>query len=58
MNEIEEKNDYENTDQTPNWTNFACPSCVVYYGIQFLISGIKKKRKNRRSTIMSSNNVN
>jgi hypothetical protein len=58
MNEIEENNDYENIDQTPNWTNLACPSCAIYYGVQLLIRSIKKKRKNRRSTVMPNNNAN
>ena len=53
MNEIEENNDYENIDQTPNWTNLACPSCAIYYGVQLLI-----RRKNRRSTVMPNNNAN
>lgn len=55
MSEIEEKNDYENMDQTPNWTNLVCPSCAIYYGVQLLISSIKK-RKNQRSILLSSKN--
>ena len=58
MNEIGENNDYENMEQTPNWTNLACPSCAIYYGVQLLISRIKKKKKNRRSTIIPINNAN
>jgi hypothetical protein len=61
MNEIGENNGHENMDQTPNWTNLACPSCAIYYGIQLLVRSIKKKRrmrKNRRSTIMPNNNAN
>lgn len=50
MNEIGENNDYENMDQNPNWTNLACPSCAIYYGVQLLISRIRKK--NRRNTII------
>jgi hypothetical protein len=42
MNEIGENNNYENMDQTPNWTNLACPSCAIYYGVQLLISRIRK----------------
>ena len=45
MNEIGEDDNYDNTAQFPKWTNLLCPSCAIYYGIQSLISGIKKKRK-------------
>jgi hypothetical protein len=59
MSDIEEKDDYENhesTDHAPNWTNLVCPSCAIYYGVQSLISSIKKrKRKNRRNIIVQNN---
>jgi len=46
MKEIGENDDNDdNAAQLPKWTNLLCPSCAIYYGIQSLISGIKKKRK-------------
>jgi hypothetical protein len=51
MNEFGENNDHDDTDQTPNWTNLACPSCAIYYGVQLLIRSIKKRQ---RTTIIQN----
>jgi hypothetical protein len=52
MNEIEDNNGNDNMDRFSKWTNLLCPSCAIYYGIQSVISGIKKKK--RRSAIMQN----
>lgn len=51
MNEIIDKNEYEDMDQSLGWTNLVCPSCAIYYGVQLLISGIRKKRKKNTCNI-------
>ena len=29
----------------PKWTNYACPSCAIYYGVKALLTKIKKQKK-------------
>ncbi|MGD9534817.1 MAG: hypothetical protein AB7V56_13745 [Candidatus Nitrosocosmicus sp.] len=46
MNYTGENDDnYDNESRAPKWINLLCPSCAIYYGIQSLISGIKKKQQ-------------
>ncbi len=39
MNEDENSN-----DKDFSWLKFACPSCAIYYGINFLVSSIKNRK--------------
>jgi len=51
MNAIGDNNDFDNIDRPLKWTNLLCPSYAIYYGVQSLISGIKKKRKKTKQII-------
>ncbi len=53
MNKFERDSNDDKTDL--KWVNLICPSCAIYYGLQLLIQGIKKKRQ--KSGIIETNNT-
>jgi len=42
----------EEESDVPKWTNFICPSCAVSYGVNALVSAIKKRKERKKLQVV------